>query len=97
MLLSEKSLNETSCISQPLVWGGFPSYIADACSKYINDNANKDYYDENDQEVLEIYKRCIEHALDTDQFNKAVEAFLNALDIPETIHNAGLEIYLEDR
>lgn len=95
MLLSEKTLNETSCITQPLVWGGFPSYIADACSKYINNNANTD--DENEQEVLDIYKRCIEHALDTDQFNNAVEAFLNALDIPQTIHDAGLEIYLEDR
>lgn len=42
MLLSEKTLNETSCITQPLVWGGFPSYIADACSKYINNNANTD-------------------------------------------------------
>lgn len=94
MLLSEKTLNETSCITQPLVWGGFPSYIADACSKYIN-NANA--YDENEQEILDIYKRCIEHALNTDQFDNAVEAFLNALNIPETIHNAGLEIYLEDR
>ena len=95
MLLSEKILNETSCITQPLVWGGFPSYIADACSKYINNNANTG--DETDQEVLDIYKRCIEHALDTDQFDNAVEAFLNALDIPQTIHDAGLKIYLEDR
>ena len=95
MLLSEKILNETSCITQPLVWGGFPSYIADACSKYINNNANTG--DENDQKVLYIYKRCIEHALDTDHFDNAVEAFLYALDIPQTIHDAGLKIYLEDR
>lgn len=96
MLLSENTLNETSYISQPLVWGGFPMYIADACSKYINAQKHQ-INDENEREVLTIYERCIGHALDTDQFNKAVEAFLNALDIPKTINDAGLEIYLEDR
>ena len=95
MLLSENTLNESSGITQPLLWGALPSYIADACNKYINDNSNTE--DENEQEVLTIYKRCIDHAVETEQFADAVRAFLNALGIPETIHEVGLEIYLDDR
>lgn len=96
MLLSEKTLNETSGILQPLVWGGFPSFIAIACSNYINayrSNTN----DADERTILGIYERCIGKAMDTDQFNKAVEAFLNVLDIPEEVHKAGLDIYLNDR
>lgn len=95
MLLSENTLNESSGVTQPLLWGALPSYIADACNKYIDNYASTE--DENERAVLGIYKRCIDHAIDTDQFGDAVAAFLNALGIPETIKQSGLEIYLEDR